>query len=55
LQKLATDREGVGELLRAGIPGVKYLDGVSRTQGAGSRNYVVFPGAEDQIRILRKD
>jgi hypothetical protein len=54
LQKLALDRDGAAELRRAGIPGVKYLDGISRAQGEGSRNYVVFPGAEDQIRILRK-
>lgn len=54
LQKLALDRDGAAELMRAGIPGVKYLDGISRAQGEGSRNYVVFPGAEDQIRILRK-
>ena len=54
LQKLALDRDGATELRRAGIPGVRYLDGVSRAEGAGSRNYVVFPGAEDQIRILRK-
>jgi len=43
------------ELLRsAGVPGVRYLDAVSRRAGEGTRNYVVFPGAEDRIRILRK-
>jgi len=41
-------------LLRSGVPGVRYLDGGSRAAGQGTRNYVVFPGAEDSIRILRK-
>ncbi len=54
LQRLALDRDGAAELRRAGIPGVKYLDGVSRQHGSGSRNYVMFPGTEDSIRILRK-
>lgn len=38
----------------AGIPGLRYLDEYSRGSSAGTRNYVVFPGAEDSIRILRK-
>lgn len=42
------------ELLDAGIPGIRYLDAGSRRAGDGSRNYVIFPGAEDSIRILRK-
>jgi hypothetical protein len=29
-------------LAEAGIPGIKYLDGVSRDGGTGTRNYVVF-------------
>lgn len=41
-------------LLDAGIPGVRYLDGNSRLFGQGTRNYVMFPGTEDSIRILRK-
>lgn len=37
---------------RAGIPGLKYLDQVSRASGEGTRNYVVF---DDQIiEILKK-
>lgn len=54
LRAMAKDPAGAAELRAAGIPGVRYLDGVSRQQGGGSRNYVVFPGAEDSIRILRK-
>ncbi len=39
----------------AGIPGVRYLDQGSRNTGpSGTRNYVMFPGTEDSIRILRK-
>lgn len=41
-------------LLDAGIPGIRYLDQGSRAAGEGTSNYVVFPGAEDRIRILRK-
>jgi hypothetical protein len=54
LQKLAQDPAGAEELRSAGIPGVRYLDGVSRSSGSGTRNYVMFPGTEDSIRILRK-
>ena len=41
-------------LMEAGIPGIRYLDGSSRAAGEGTRNYVMFPGTEDSIRILRK-
>jgi len=37
-----------------GVPGVRYLDRGSRRAGDGTRNYVMFPGTEDSIRILRK-
>lgn len=39
---------------QAGVPGVRYMDQFSRSRGNGTRNYVIFPGAEDAIRILRK-
>jgi hypothetical protein len=42
------------KLLDAGIPGIRYLDQGSRSAGQGTRNYVMFPGTEDAIRILRK-
>lgn len=41
-------------LMDSGFPGIRYLDGNSRDAGQGTRNYVMFPGTEDQIRILRK-
>ena len=39
-------------LAEAGIPGIRYLDGGSRTAGEGSRNVVMFPGTEDRITIV---
>lgn len=41
-------------LRQAGIPGIRYLDQGSRAAGDGTRNYVMFPGTEDSITILRK-
>ena len=48
--------ESASKRLRAaGVPGVRYLDSGSRgTPATGTRNYVMFPGTEDAIRILRK-
>jgi hypothetical protein len=57
IRRLAEDRSPAGAakaLLGEGVPGVRYLDGMSRWQKAGTRNYVMFPGTEDSIRILRK-
>lgn len=46
----------VSELLRqAGIPGIRYLDRSSRTAGEGTRNIVVFPGEEQNVKILSRD
>lgn len=43
--------KAASEMLQAhGIPGIKYLDGVSRGQGEGSYNYVVFSG--DDVSIV---
>lgn len=41
-------------LLERGIPGVRYFDGNSRGAAEGTRNYVMFPGTEDRISILRQ-
>lgn len=41
-------------LLEEGVPGIRYFDQLSRGAGSGTRNYVMFPGTEDSIRILRK-
>ena len=53
--KLEPSDKNVSVLLRQqGIPGLRYLDQGSRSAGEGTRNYVMFPGTEDSIRILRK-
>lgn len=46
-------RHVVSETLRkAGIPGIRYLDGSSRASGQGTSNFVVFPGNEHLLNIL---
>ena len=49
-------KSGAEVLKDAGVPGIKYLDGNSRGPGPSdlTRNYVMFPGTEDSISILRK-
>ncbi len=42
-------------LKKQGIPGIRYLDGGSRTGGAGTSNYVVFPGNEGLLSILERN
>ena len=39
----------------AGIPGIRYLDQGSRGAGAGTSNFVVFPGEERLLRILERN
>jgi len=42
-------------LRESGIPGIRYLDGSSRGTGAGTSNFVVFPGEENALRILERN
>jgi hypothetical protein len=42
-------------LRNVGIPGIRYLDDVSRGAGAGTSNYVVFPGNEGLLNILSRE
>jgi hypothetical protein len=49
-----SDAGAARALLENGVPGTRYFDGLSRTEQKGTRNYVMFPGTEDSIRILRK-
>jgi hypothetical protein len=43
-------------LQQAGIPGIRYLDAGSRLQGgSGTRNFVVFPGEEKKVKILKRE
>jgi hypothetical protein len=48
--------EKAAELLRqSGVPGMRYFDEGSRGAGAGTSNFVVFPGNEDLLTILRRN
>jgi len=46
---------GSSELTKLGIPGIKYLDEMSRSAGEGTRNFVVFPGEEKSMTILERN
>lgn len=41
---------GAEAMRQQGIPGIRYLD--EQNQGAGTSNFVIFPGEEDLLRIL---
>ena len=43
------------DLRKAGIPGIRYLDGGSRGTGSGTSNFVIFPGEENALRILERN
>lgn len=45
--------EASAKLLAAGIPGIQFLDGVSRSKREGTRNYVVFE--DSKIRITHEN
>lgn len=48
--------EGAERLRQAGIPGIRYFDAQSRGgQQATTENFVVFPGNEDLLTILRRN
>lgn len=49
-------RAAGAELMRqAGVPGIRYLDQGSRGTGEGTSNFVVFPGGEDLLTILKRN
>jgi len=50
---LATTPDGAKKLSEAGIAGIRYLDGASRTRGIGTSNYVIFD--DSKIRITHVD
>ena len=55
-QPAAIKEQQAAEMLRrAGIPGIRYLDGGSRGAGQGSSNFVVFPGEESLLTILERN
>lgn len=48
--------EKAAEYLRSlGIPGIKYLDATSRAEGKKTRNFVVFPGEEQNLTVLERN
>jgi len=48
--------EGAEKLRQAGIPGIQYYDAQSRGgQPATTQNFVVFPGNEDMLTILKRN
>jgi hypothetical protein len=49
------ERLMVQGLQQSGLPGIRYLDGGSRSAGQGSSNYVVFPGNESLLQILERN
>lgn len=49
------DAYASSQLNQYGIPGLRYLDGSSRNAGEGTYNYVIFPGMEDQVKILERN
>ena len=53
-QRLRVEGEPHTILRDAGIPGIQYFDQGSRAAGQGSRNYVIFPGQDEMIEILRR-
>lgn len=56
LAKMGGGQTDASAILRQqGIPGIRYLDGGSRGTGAGTSNYVVFPGEENMLRILERN
>lgn len=48
--------EGAEKLRQAGIPGIQYYDAQSRAgQPSKTQNFVVFPGNEDLLTILKRN
>jgi hypothetical protein len=43
------------EMRKAGITGIQYFDAASRDAGKGTRNFVVFPGEEQNLNILKRE
>jgi hypothetical protein len=47
--RLSNERAASSALREAGIPGIKYLDGSSRSAGEGNYNYVIFNDADVDV------
>ncbi len=55
VEKYGSAKNAADALRASGIPGIKYLDSGSRGVGAGSRNFVVFPGEESTVKIVERN
>jgi predicted GNAT family acetyltransferase len=55
ISKALSPADAARLLKDAGIPGIRYLDEGSRGAGAGTSNFVVFPGEERLLRILERN
>ena len=55
IDQLGSPQAATDFLQKQGIPGIRYLDGGSRGAGAGSSNFVVFPGNENMLSILERN
>ena len=53
LMRFSDNQHGGGFLNKKGIPGIRYLDGGSRSAGNGTSNFVVFD--PEMIRILERN
>ncbi len=53
LMRFSDNQHGGGFLNKKGIPGIRYLDGGSRSAGQGSSNFVAFD--PEMIRILERN
>lgn len=51
LKGRSSDKGASMQLLQAGVPGLKYLDNTSRSEGVGTHNFVVWD--ENAIKTLR--
>jgi len=54
-RKLGNPEQAAKRLREAGIPGIRYLDQGSRGADEGTSNFVVFPGNEDLLTILKRN
>jgi len=62
-EDLGSDTEASAVFQQAGFPGIKYLDALAKkrrsdvdwTDKKDKRNFVVFPGEEKKVKILKRD
>lgn len=56
LSEAVGGQKNASKLLKEyGVPGIKYLDQGGRSEGKETRNFVVFPGEEKKVKILKRE